>query len=155
MSDLLFRVAEPTVEEYNSAWRPGLVSDRAVIAPRSVINLGEGGMGSKGRLVIVSNRLPSVKVPSNDDERRELPVGGLVSAVRAGMEERGGLWVGWSGQYAERVDANAPSVVSVGRIQLAAVDLPRNDVNLFYNLFSNRTLWPLLHSFPAKNDHSA
>ena len=107
-------------------------------------------MGSQGRLVIVSNRLPSVKVPSNDDERRELPVGGLVSAVRAGMEERGGLWVGWSGQYAEGVDANAPSVVSVGRIQLAAVDLPRNDVNLFYNLFSNRTLWPLLHSFPAK-----
>ena len=58
--------------------------------------------------------------------------------------------MGWSGRTAERVDFTAPSVEAVGRIQLAAIDLTRSDANLFYNLFCNRTLWPLLHSFPAK-----
>ena len=36
------------------------------------------------------------------------------------------------------------------RARLVAIDLARRDINLFYNVFSNRTLWPLLHSFPAK-----
>ncbi len=43
-----------------------------------------------------------------------------------------------------------PHISEVGKIEMAGVDLPRTDFNLFYNFFANRTLWPVLHSFPGK-----
>ena len=78
-----------------------------------------------------------------------MPVGGLVTAVSAALESRGGLWFGWSGR-SDGGSSHEPNLTSVGRIQLAALDLNRREANLFYNDFCNRTLWPLLHSFPAK-----
>ena len=107
-------------------------------------------MDNEGRLVVVSNRLPSVEEPATEDERRELPVGGLVSALSAALNKRGGIWMGWSGRVAETRAYTGVETSHVGRIQFAKVDLERNEANLFYNVFSNRTLWPLLHSFPAK-----
>ena len=107
-------------------------------------------MPGSGRVVLVSNRLPTADPSSSEDERRELPVGGLVSALTAALAEQGGLWFGWSGRVTESADVAEPTVSAVGRIDLAALDLTRSDVSLFYNSFCNRTLWPLLHSFPSK-----
>lgn len=107
-------------------------------------------MGRGERLVVVSNRLPPLDAPTTDEERRSAPVGGLVSALRAALEEREGLWFGWSGRVAERGEEARPAFSTSGRIQMAAIDLTRNEASLFYNEFCNRTLWPLLHGFPAK-----
>ena len=35
-------------------------------------------------------------------------------------------------------------------MRLASVSLSRDEVERFYNTFSNRTLWPILHGFPDK-----
>ena len=108
-------------------------------------------MGTKGQqLVVVSNRLPLLEAPSTDEERREAPVGGLVSALQSSLEQRGGTWVGWSGHVTERAPSGDPRVSAIGQVRLVGLDLPRAEFNLFYNVFCNRTLWPLLHSFPAK-----
>ena len=107
-------------------------------------------MDSRGRVVLVSNRLPPFELPSSEDDQRQLPVGGLVTALRVALEREGGLWFGWSGRAAEQSASSGPSVSEIGRIRLAALDLTRNEVAPFYNSFCNRTLWPLLHSFPAK-----
>ena len=56
-----------------------------------------------GRLIAVSNRLPHVHDPASADEARGQPVGGLVSALRPALEERRGLWFGWSGKEIARV----------------------------------------------------
>ena len=104
----------------------------------------------KQRLVVVSNRLPSIDPPASEEEERAMPVGGLVTAVRAALEERGGMWFGWSGRLVTGTAPSVPSVTKVGRFELASVDLNRRDSNLFYNDFCNRALWPLLHSFPAR-----
>ena len=77
-------------------------------------------------------------------------MGGLVSALRSTLQQSGGLWLGWSGRDSERGAPSVPNVSTVGGITVAALDLPTGDVNLFYNVFSNRTMWPLLHGFPAK-----
>ena len=50
------------------------------------------------RVVVVSNRMPPFPVASTEDERRNLPVGGLVTVLLPALEERGGLWMGWSGE---------------------------------------------------------
>ena len=107
-------------------------------------------MDRSGRLVVVSNRLPSIEPPVGEDEGRDTPVGGLVSALRSALEKRGGLWVGWSGRVADQTAQTPPTISEIGPIQLASVELTRNETNLFYNVFCNRTLWPLLHSFPTK-----
>ncbi len=107
-------------------------------------------MNANQRLVVVSNRLPSLQPPASENERRDLPVGGLVTALRAALEERKGLWFGWSGRVTARGGSAEYANSTIGPIELVAVDLTRSEATLFYNSFCNRTLWPLLHSFPAK-----
>lgn len=66
------------------------------------------------------------------------------------MEQSGGMWLGWSGRSTRRRVTTGPTVRIFGRIQLATMDLSDDEVSLFYLGFSNRTLWPLLHSFPTR-----
>ncbi len=103
----------------------------------------------RARLVVVSNRIPR-QTALDAEGRRTVAVGGLVSALQAALEEHGGLWLGWSGETVGQGRTSSPEVVQAGPFQIASLDLPKTDSNLFYNVFSNRTLWPLLHSFPEK-----
>ena len=106
-------------------------------------------MALNGRLIVVSNRVP----PGSSFEsqgRGEAAAGGLVTAVRSAMEQTGGMWFGWSGRSTRRRVTTGPTVRLYGHIQLATMDLSDDEVSLFYLGFSNRTLWPLLHSFPTR-----
>ena len=106
-------------------------------------------MALNSRLIVVSNRVP----PASSFEsqgRGEASAGGLVTAVRSAMEQSGGMWLGWSGRSTRRRVTTGPTVRIFGRIQLATMDLSDDEVSLFYLGFSNRTLWPLLHSFPTR-----
>ena len=96
---------------------------------------------------MVSNRVPSA-TDLDPSVKGAGAVGGLVSAVRASLIRTGGLWMGWSGRTAPRRLQTGPSVsASNGPVELATIDLTNDEANLFYTGFSNRTLWPLLHSF--------
>ena len=86
------------------------------------------------RLVMVSNR---VAVP---DESR---AGGLAIALKAALEEGGGLWFGWSGKVA--AESGFVNDHIVGNVRYVTVDLSRQDADDYYSGFANRTLWPLLH----------
>ena len=100
-----------------------------------------------GRLVMVSNRVPAA-ADLDPSSRGAGAVGGLVSAVRASLIETGGMWVGWSGRTAPRRSGAGSEVTRTpGGVELATIDLTSDESNLFYNGFSNRTLWPILHSF--------
>ena len=107
-------------------------------------------MSIEGRVVVVSNRTPSVSTPSSAEERRNLPVGGLVSCLRPFLEARGGIWMGWDGSSDGQEDSTTATVTEVEGIRLASVSLSADQVEGFYNIFSNRTIWPLFHGFPDK-----
>ena len=99
------------------------------------------------RLVMVSNRVPSA-ADLDPAGRGAGAVGGLVSAVRASLIETGGMWVGWSGRTVPRRSrAGADVARTPGAVELATIDLTSDESSLFYTGFSNRTLWPILHSF--------
>ncbi|MCR6662187.1 MAG: alpha,alpha-trehalose-phosphate synthase (UDP-forming) [Luteimonas sp.] len=87
------------------------------------------------RLVIVSNR---VAVPG------ENRAGGLAVALRAALEEQGGLWFGWSGKTVREASGALHEQVE-GGIRYVTMDLNKRDHDAYYNGFANRTLWPLLH----------
>ena len=58
--------------------------------------------------------------------------------------------MGWDGQPNGHERFSPPSITDVEGIRLASVSLSTHEVEHFYNIFSNQTLWPLLHSFPDK-----
>jgi trehalose 6-phosphate synthase len=89
------------------------------------------------RLVVVSNR---VAVPTE----QHVAAGGLAMALKDALEEKGGIWFGWSGQTAEETSCE-PTIQQVGAITYATLDLAQKDHDEYYNGFANRTLWPLVH----------
>ena len=99
--------------------------------------------------MVVSNRVPPPEPVVREGGRAD-PVGGLVSAIRPVMETEGGLWFGWSGVGTSTKPSATPTVTSSGRMQTATVDLSEDEVGLYYSGFANRTLWPVLHTFPER-----
>ena len=97
-----------------------------------------------GRLIVVSNR---VALP------RQTATGGLASAMRAALQETGGVWFGWSGKVAAETAATVHHLYD-GPVHYATIDLSRADHDHFYDGFANRTLWPLLHYRPDLVDYS-
>ena len=90
------------------------------------------------RLVVISNRVPA---PSAAGAQ----AGGLAVALEALMQQRGGLWFGWSGRISP---AAGVRMMEDGAVRFATVDLTADEHDRYYNEFSNGTLWPLLHSMP-------
>lgn len=97
-----------------------------------------------GRLIVVSNR---VALP------KQTATGGLASAMRAALQEAGGLWFGWSGKIAGETAATVHHLYD-GPVHYATIDLSRDDHDHFYDGFANRTLWPLLHYRPDLVDYN-
>jgi trehalose 6-phosphate synthase len=87
------------------------------------------------RLVVVSNR---VALP------RQTQTGGLASAMNAALQERGGMWFGWSGEIADE-SATQVHRVDDNNISYATIELSQADHDEYYSGFANRSLWPLFH----------
>lgn len=107
---------------------------------------------NKGRLVVVSNRLPHLREDTDWKSGQNPSAGGLVSALLPVMEStKKGVWMGWSGKAAPKArPADAVSRVSLPLVDLLALDLSDKEVNAYYNGFCNRTLWPMFHCFQAR-----
>jgi len=116
----------------------------------------ERGTDGERPIVVVSNRLPfTVSRTVRGLERRPSP-GGLVSALEPVLRRRGGTWIGWPG-ISLRAGEQIPGDGEAYRV--APVELSETEITRHYHGMSNRTLWPLMHSFPArtqfdKNDWS-
>jgi trehalose 6-phosphate synthase len=89
------------------------------------------------RLIAVSNR---VAKPSGDNKS----AGGLAVGVNAALEEYGGLWFGWNGKTIQG-EPGDPRLEKDGKVTYATIDLNENSYELYYNGFSNTSLWPVCH----------
>ena len=90
-----------------------------------------------GRLIVVSNRTP---------RPGKLAAGRLAAAIEGVLKRTGGLWAGWSGEFAEFSGAQPP--VDVGGIQVVGVDIAKDDYDAYYAGYSNSVLWPTFHMRP-------
>ena len=86
---------------------------------------------------MVSNRLLAPR-------ERLSRAGGLAVALREALQQRGGLWFGWSGEVVEEPSPD-PRIQTSGRITYARLDLARADYEAFYVAYANSILWPLCH----------
>ncbi len=106
-------------------------------------------MTTDRQLIIVANRLPVRRVQDRDGTRWVTSPGGLVSALRPVMAERpNATWVGWAGAAGA-----APPPFEIDGINLHAVALSRAELQLYYEGFSNGTIWPLYHDSIAQPEY--
>jgi trehalose 6-phosphate synthase len=92
-------------------------------------------------LVIAANRLPVDRISSPDGSISwGRSPGGLVTAMDAVMRGRDGAWVGWDGEA-----GRPPAPFSHDAIFLRPVGLSRDEMEDYYEGFSNDTLWPIYH----------
>jgi trehalose 6-phosphate synthase len=96
---------------------------------------------SQAEFVVVANRLP---VDRDADGGWRRSPGGLVTALEPVMRKSEGAWVGWPGQP----DLDLEPFDFEGT-HLVPVELSAEDVELYYEGFSNDTIWPLYHDVIA------
>ncbi len=93
------------------------------------------------RLIVVSNRVGPLVSGGK--------AGGLAVAMADALQERGGVWFGWSGDLSEsgtwsqirtEVHGEGPTAIT-----LATLDMTEEDHAQFYEGYANRVLWPLMH----------
>ncbi len=92
------------------------------------------------RLVVVSNRVAPVRPGGGTGAE-----GGLAVAMHGALRDRGGVWFGWSGKTLPS-DSGAASIVEIGAVSYATVDLSQQDYDEYYTGFANSVLWPLFHN---------
>jgi trehalose 6-phosphate synthase len=103
-------------------------------------------LNGSAELVIVANRLPVDREtkPDGTPGWRVSP-GGLVTALEPIMRANEGLWIGWPGG----TDTDFGPFEHDG-MSLDPIALSSEDVEGFYEGFSNATIWPLYHDLVAK-----
>ncbi len=107
-------------------------------------------MNSKGRLIVVSNRLPVTLRRHGDSWRIKASSGGLVTAMDPILRRTNGLWIGWPGESTRIGDPRRQEAINrwAEREEYVIVDIPQKMADLFYEGYSNQTIWPLFHYFP-------
>ncbi len=110
---------------------------RALSELRGSATVSTASQADVGRLIVVSNRVAPI-------EEGQPTAGGLAAGVLDALHEKGGLWVGWSGEISPG-ESSLQAERQKGRIRLQMLDLAQADYDEYYRGFANSALWPVLH----------
>ncbi|MBF9141603.1 bifunctional alpha,alpha-trehalose-phosphate synthase (UDP-forming)/trehalose-phosphatase [Hymenobacter properus] len=99
------------------------------------------------RTIIVSNRLPTKALRTDDGLAFQPSEGGLATGLGSIYRADGNVWVGWPGLFVED-EAEATFVTEqLAADSMAPVFLTEDEIRDYYEGFSNGTLWPTFHYF--------
>ncbi len=101
------------------------------------------------KTIIVSNRLP-LQVSIQDNSLDISPsVGGLATGMKSVHAEGNGIWIGWSGIPENELNTTLSNEIQskIRKAKCVSVPLTSQDIEAYYEGFSNRALWPLFHYF--------
>lgn len=110
------------------------------------------------RKIIVSNRLP-IKIEKDKDGKLHYKTseGGLATGLGSIYKEGGNIWIGWPGMEIKSKDTRNEVNKRLEKENMRAVYLSKEEIELYYEGFSNETLWPIFHYFSQfsiyKNDY--
>jgi trehalose 6-phosphate synthase/phosphatase len=99
------------------------------------------------RLVIISNRLP-ITIKKRADELKYYPSdGGLATGLNSLDESLERIWIGWPGREIREPGDKEIVRKNLHQKGLIPVFLTKKEIRLFYEGFSNKTIWPHFHYF--------
>lgn len=100
------------------------------------------------RTIIVSNRLPLKVIKEKNGELSYQPSeGGLATGLSSIYKEGNNLWVGWPGRYFDDKENEEQARQALEAQNMKPVFLSEEEIKLYYEGFSNETLWPTFHYF--------
>ncbi|MGL1885037.1 MAG: bifunctional alpha,alpha-trehalose-phosphate synthase (UDP-forming)/trehalose-phosphatase [Reichenbachiella sp.] len=106
-------------------------------------------MSSKttSKTIIVSNRLPVRVVKEKDQLNFQTTEGGLATGLGSVYKNGNNQWIGWPGATLQNEDEENRTLEELQGQNMYPVFLTDEDLELYYEGFSNETLWPNFHYF--------
>lgn len=99
------------------------------------------------KTIIVSNRLP-VKISQEKGEFTYKPSeGGLATGLGSIYKQGDNIWIGWPGLPVSKAEHRQEITKNLKKESMRPVFLTANEIEDFYEGFSNETLWPNFHYF--------
>jgi len=98
----------------------------------------------KNKTIIISNRLP-VKIVEKDGVYELSPSeGGLATGLGSIYKKGNNVWIGWPGIEVP-VERQQEVTEQLAELNLIPVFLSNEEINQYYEGFSNEVLWPVFH----------
>ena len=108
------------------------------------------------KIVIISNRLPLTVKKENGKLEYQKSIGGLVTGLKRYHEQSGSIWAGWPGIANEEINDEEKETIQKDlhkNYQYLPVFMTNGEIDLYYNGFCNKTIWPLFHYFSSKTQY--
>jgi trehalose 6-phosphate synthase/phosphatase len=99
------------------------------------------------RTLIVSNRLPTKVLRTEEGLTFQPSEGGLATGLGSIYRQGDNLWIGWPGLYVHGESEENHIREELHADNMAPVFLTEAEIHDFYEGFSNSTLWPTFHYF--------
>lgn len=99
------------------------------------------------KTIIVSNRLPISLRHRNGRFEFKPSAGGLATGLGSIYKTGENIWIGWPGNTVDDPEQRAEIILELHELKMAPVFLSKEDVEQFYEGFSNECLWPAFHYF--------
>ena len=101
------------------------------------------------KTIIVSNRLP-VKITKTDDDYSLSPSeGGLATGLGSVYKQGENKWIGWPGVEISGAENQLKVTQQMAGLSLLPVFLEQEEINQYYEGFSNDVLWPIFHYYTS------
>ncbi len=105
------------------------------------------------KIVIIANRLP-LKIIEENNEYKVIPSpGGLTTGLDSLSTNLDKYWVGWPGMYLESCQEKDNIDKQLKEHNFYPVYLSPEQIENYYEGYSNSVLWPLCHYFPSYIRH--
>lgn len=101
------------------------------------------------KTIIVSNRLPVKIIENNGSLEFKPSEGGLATGLGSIYRQGNNMWLGWPGMEVAEEEHQQKIVQELAKMNLSPVFLTQDEINLYYEGFSNETLWPVFHYHPT------
>src|SRR5690606_27848292 len=97
------------------------------------------------KIIIISNRLPIKLTYENEELSLQVSEGGLATGLGSIYKDGNNIWVGWPGLEISEEQEKEQVTQLLKKENLLPVFLDDDEIQNYYEGFSNETLWPVFH----------
>lgn len=101
------------------------------------------------KTIIISNRLPVKINKTNNEYQLSTSEGGLATGLGSIYKEGDNVWIGWPGLEVEEQQDRDIIDQKLHNLNLLPVYLTQQEINEYYEGFSNEVLWPVFHYYAS------
>jgi trehalose 6-phosphate synthase/phosphatase len=99
------------------------------------------------KIIIVSNRLPIKIEKTNGELIYKTSEGGLATGLSSVYKQGKNVWIGWPGIVLDKNRDKNDVTRDLKDENMVPVFFTESEIEMFYEGFSNATIWPLFHYF--------